>query len=194
MAGPGRFVLVVGPSGAGKDTLIAGAKTALKTDERFLFPERLITRDALPEAEVHDTITRAEFDRLTRQGAVALAWEAHGLGYVIPKPVADAVAGGRIAVCNASRKIVPEALRRFPDTHVIHVDALRIVRATRLATRGRETTAEIEKRLAREVPPLPDTVPMTRIDNSGSLAEGVAAFVTTLKGLATGRNRTRKRA
>ena len=184
MPGSGRFILVVGPSGAGKDTLIAGAKAQLATDDRFIFPHRLITRPSLPEAEVHDTIDRKDFDAMVSSNACALSWEAHGLGYVIPKSAAEAVASGRFAICNASRKIVPEAMRRYPRTHVLLVDAQRVVRAHRLAARGRETPEDVELRLAREVPSLPDSIPVTRVDNSSSVAEGVAAFVAAIKGLA----------
>jgi phosphonate metabolism protein PhnN/1,5-bisphosphokinase (PRPP-forming) len=194
MARAGCFVLVVGPSGAGKDTLLAGAAERLSGDARFFFPHRLITRQALPEAEAHGTISRAEFDRMVKTGDFALAWEAHGLGYVIPKAVAEAVATGRFAVCNASRKAVPGAIARFPGTHVIHVDAIQIIRATRLAARGRETAEEIEQRLAREVPRLPASVPVTVVDNSGALEDGVAALVTALLALAGSQTPERERA
>ncbi len=186
MTGPGRFILVVGPSGAGKDTLIAGARAQLADDDRFVFPARLVTRQSLPRAEAHVTISRADFDRMIATGDYALGWEALGLGYVVPKAVAEAVAEGKIAVCNASRRIVPDAMARYPATRVVFVDALRIIRATRLAARGRETPGEIERRLLREVPELADGVPVTRIDNSGAMAEGIAAFVAALCALAEG--------
>ena len=182
--GEGRLVLVVGPSGAGKDTLIAGARDALAADPRFVFPERLITREALPEAEAHDTISRDGFAQLMAEGRYALAWEAHGLGYVIPIDVAEAVAEGQVAVCNGSRGIVPEALARFPGTHVVHVDADRSVRAQRLMARGRETGEEIACRLARAVPDFDVDVPVTEVDNSGSVAEGIAAFTAALEQIA----------
>jgi len=44
--GPGRLVLVVGPSGAGKDTLLDLAKTACTEDRNICFPRRVVTREA----------------------------------------------------------------------------------------------------------------------------------------------------
>lgn len=184
MIGRGRFVLVVGPSGAGKDTLISGARIALRSDPRFVFPERLITRAAAPGVEAHKVITRAEFERRCRSGDCALSWQAHGFGYIVPASAAADIAAGRIAVCNVSRNIVPEALARYPGTEVVFVDALRIIRATRLAERGRESVEQIEARLTREVPKLPDSVPVTEIDNSGARDEGIAALVAALNKIA----------
>ncbi|MGA7013248.1 MAG: phosphonate metabolism protein/1,5-bisphosphokinase (PRPP-forming) PhnN, partial [Pseudolabrys sp.] len=54
LIGPGRLVLVVGPSGAGKDTVITGAKAACAADSTFVFPRRVVTRPA-SDAEDHDT-------------------------------------------------------------------------------------------------------------------------------------------
>ncbi|MBN9309568.1 MAG: phosphonate metabolism protein/1,5-bisphosphokinase (PRPP-forming) PhnN, partial [Devosia sp.] len=75
----GALVLVVGPSGAGKDTLIGAAKTALAGDPRFTFPRRVVTRQAMVELEDHDSIDAVEFSRQKLRGAYALDWEAHGL-------------------------------------------------------------------------------------------------------------------
>ncbi len=44
--GPGRLVLVVGPSGAGKDTLIGLAQAACAEDGTIVFPRRVVTREA----------------------------------------------------------------------------------------------------------------------------------------------------
>ena len=41
--GPGKMVLVVGPSGAGKDTLLNALKERLAEDPRFRFATRQIT-------------------------------------------------------------------------------------------------------------------------------------------------------
>jgi ribose 1,5-bisphosphokinase PhnN len=46
LIGPGRLLAVVGPSGAGKDTLIARARTRLAGDPMIVFPLRIVTRAA----------------------------------------------------------------------------------------------------------------------------------------------------
>ena len=78
------LVLVVGPSGAGKDTLINAAREALAGDRRFAFPRRVVTRPAVAALEDHDSVTRAEFALQEANGAYALSWEAHGLHYGLP--------------------------------------------------------------------------------------------------------------
>ena len=69
----GCFVGVVGPSGAGKDTLIAAARQTLGGDPRFTFPRRVVTREA-SEAEDHDTLPLERFQALRADGAFALSW------------------------------------------------------------------------------------------------------------------------
>ena len=43
---PGVLVLVVGPSGAGKDSLLAAAQHVLAGNTGFVFPTRDVTRPA----------------------------------------------------------------------------------------------------------------------------------------------------
>jgi len=174
----GRLVLVVGPSGAGKDTLIAAAKTALAGDDRYVFPKRIITRHAVPTTEDHDSVSPERFAELKQAGAFALDWEAHGLTYGLPARLNEDLAAGRTVVVNGSRAAVKEARRRFAALTVLLIDASTEVRSARLAGRGRETASEIAERLGREVP---DALPgAVRVDNSGALADGVAAFLAAL--------------
>jgi ribose 1,5-bisphosphokinase len=178
------LVLVVGPSGAGKDTLINAARTALASDRRFVFPRRVVTRPAVAALEDHDSVTPDEFALQEANGAYALSWEAHGLSYGLPAQIADDIAAGRVVVMNSSRAIVATARAKFPGTVVVLIEATPEVRAQRLAGRGRETAAEVAARLAREVDaPIANAI---RVDNSGSVADGIARFLAALRALPDG--------
>jgi ribose 1,5-bisphosphokinase len=176
------LVLVVGPSGAGKDTLINAAKAALADDPSFAFPRRVVTREAVAALEDHDSVTEEEFAEAEAAGAYALSWSAHGLRYGLPASLAGDLGAGRTVVFNSSRAMVAAAMEKFPGTKVVLIEATPQVRANRLAGRGRETEAEIAERLAREVPAaLPNAV---RVDNSSDLAGGVSRFLEALRHIA----------
>ncbi|MHB1108953.1 MAG: phosphonate metabolism protein/1,5-bisphosphokinase (PRPP-forming) PhnN [Devosia sp.] len=176
----GALVLVVGPSGAGKDTLIAAAREALVGDGRFVFPRRVVTRDAIAELEDHDSIGREGFEAARRHGAFALDWEAHGLCYALPGSIDAAIAAGRIVVANVSRRVIPEALRKYDRARVMLITAEAVVRARRLAGRGRESAEDVAARLKREGAPVPEGVTPVVIDNSGALERGITAFIAAL--------------
>ena len=145
----GCLVLVVGPSGAGKDTLIRLARAALAGDPRYVFPRRLVTRPPSGD-EDNDEIDEAAFARGCAAGAFALHWRAHGLGYAIPAQAADRVVGGHVVVCNVSRRIVEEARERGLPVSVVEVTAPPKILARRIAARGRPEDGDLAARLARE--------------------------------------------
>lgn len=175
--GGGGFVLVVGPSGAGKDTLLRLARARLAGDGRFVFARRLVTRPAGAD-EDNDEIGWPDFEAGEAAGAFALSWRAHGLGYAVPGAALDAARAGRLVVCNASRRAVAEARARLPGVSVVEVTAPPEVLAARLAARGRETEAEARARLAREVPPWAGADAV--VANDGPPERGAAALVAHL--------------
>ncbi len=75
--GPGRLILVVGPSGAGKDTLLGIAKAACADCAEVVFARRVITR-AASVAEDNEEVSAAVFHDNVARGDYAMHWEAHG--------------------------------------------------------------------------------------------------------------------
>src|SRR4051794_8643592 len=99
----GAFVAVIGPSGAGKDTVMDSARAELADrGSAFVFPRRLITRPIGP-GEDHVPVGDADFTRIERDGGFALSWRAHGLSYGVPIAVVDSVRSGDVVVMNISR-------------------------------------------------------------------------------------------
>jgi ribose 1,5-bisphosphokinase len=168
------LVLVVGPSGAGKDTLLDAALVALSEDPRFRFVRRVITRPALAGGEAHEAVTEAQF--ATRD--FALSWQAHGLRYGIPTAIASDLQAGRVVVANVSRGVIAEAARRF-QVQVIEITAPPDVLAARLAARGRESAADVAARLTRNVA-LPEEIPVETVLNDATIQIGTARFLAAL--------------
>ncbi|MBS0246351.1 MAG: phosphonate metabolism protein/1,5-bisphosphokinase (PRPP-forming) PhnN [Proteobacteria bacterium] len=176
----GTFFLVVGPSGVGKDTLLDGARAALKNDKRFLFARRTITRPADAGGEDHDAVTPQEFTRRKQAGAFLLTWDAHGLEYGLPITLARALGEGSNVVANGSRATIAELARLVPKLVVVEVNASPEVVAARLHARGRENEAQVAARVARTVPPVPDGIALVRILNDSDVSAGIAKLVAAL--------------
>jgi ribose 1,5-bisphosphokinase len=164
----GAFVAVVGPSGAGKDTLIAHAKTALADESQVEFVRRVITRPSDGATEDHDTLTDGEFLEALAKGAFALAWEAHGLRYGLPASIDRAIENGHVAVANVSRGALPALRQRYANVAVVEITADPEILAARLAGRGRESRSEILARLARTISCDTTGPNAIALDNSGS--------------------------
>ncbi|MGL5114420.1 MAG: phosphonate metabolism protein/1,5-bisphosphokinase (PRPP-forming) PhnN [Beijerinckiaceae bacterium] len=180
--GTGIFVAIVGPSGAGKDSLIAGARTVLAADPAVRFARRIITRE--PDAtEDSEGCTPEAFRAMAQDGAFALWWEANGQGYGLPHAIINDFGHGRTVVANISRGSIAEARERFGRVHVVHVTASLETLALRLAARARETADERAARLIRALEKDRDLIPDTRIDNDGPLAGSVARLVAVLTAL-----------
>lgn len=167
----GRLIAVVGPSGVGKDSVMAGLMAG-HPDLRAA--KRVITRPSDAGGEAFDGVSADEFACLKGQEAFALSWQAHGLSYGIPAEVADWIAAGHDVLANLSRNILTDAAMQFAQVVVLSITASPVVLANRLAARGREEAQDIARRLARQVV-IPKTLDVIEIDNSGTLEAAIAA-------------------
>jgi phosphonate metabolism protein PhnN/1,5-bisphosphokinase (PRPP-forming) len=180
--GQGVLILVTGPSGAGKDTLICAAMRVLADDPAFYFPKRLITRTDRA-GEKHIPITHREFDAMRKNNRFFLDWDAYGYSYGILANVLDELTAGRTVVCNVSRNVAGAARLKWQRTHVILVAAEPEVLRERLRARGRESAAEIEARVARAHSGDAIAEPVKWLDNSGLLDRSISQFLGLLRTL-----------
>jgi ribose 1,5-bisphosphokinase len=178
--GPGALVVVVGPSGAGKDTLIALARAICADDPRIVFPRRIVTRPA-SAAEDHDSATPFAFDAAIGQGAYAFWWEAHGLKYALSAAIDAALRAGKTVVCNVSRAVVGQLRARYARLTVVMVTAPKDLLLARLAARGRESGGGVAERLDRAAPAIDDLAPDVTIENIGDPSDGARCLVEVLR-------------
>ena len=176
-------MLVVGPSGAGKDTLMDAARDTLAGQDDVRFARRLITRPAMAGAEDHDSCSEAEFAAAQAKGEMALSWRAHGLSYGIPARELAPIARGAVVIVNISRGSIVEAEALASHVVVVNITAPVAVLARRLAARGRESEADIAARLTREAPMVTARAELVEILNDRSVAEAAGDFVALLRGL-----------
>lgn len=165
---------IVGPSGAGKDTLLAAL---IARHPQINLVRRVITRPSMAGGEVFDGVTPDSFATRKARGDFVLDWQAHGLSYGIEAAQIDPQ---RITLFNGSRGALLRAKAVFPDLQVIVITAPDTVLAHRLALRGRETTAQIAARLDRAAYDLPAGITASTVVNDSSVAAGVASLAALL--------------
>ena len=180
MIGPGRFIVVVGPSGAGKDTLIGLARTACADARSIVFPRRVVTREA-SAFEDNEQISLDAFRQARTRGDFAVHWEAHGHCYALPRAIDDDIRAGRTVVANVSRTVVDAIRHAYVDVTVVSITAPSEILAERLASRSRSSDGEIEDRLNRAVDGVA-TGPDVTIANVGSVEDHARELVQVIKG------------
>ncbi|MGL3105152.1 phosphonate metabolism protein/1,5-bisphosphokinase (PRPP-forming) PhnN [Bradyrhizobium sp. BR 1432] len=148
--GPGRLVLVIGPSGAGKDTLLRLAQAACSEDHDIFFPRRVVTRESSGH-EDNVALGPDEFRRAQQHGDFAVHWEAHGHCYALPLEINDDIRAGRTVVVNVSRTVIGALRQTYANVVVVAITAPPDVLAQRLAARARHSDGNIAERLSRSV-------------------------------------------
>ncbi|GLQ93151.1 phosphonate metabolism protein/1,5-bisphosphokinase (PRPP-forming) PhnN [Dyella acidisoli] len=144
----GRLYYVMGPSGAGKDSVLAWVRQHGATHS-VLCAHRYITRPAHAGGENHVALSEAEFHSREQRGLFVLSWQAHGLHYGIGSEVLHWLEHGMDVLVNGSRAALALARQRFDNLQPVLITASAECIAQRLALRGRETEADIAARLHR---------------------------------------------
>lgn len=175
--GSGALVVVVGPSGAGKDSVMGFAARHFADCHDVHFVRRVITRPSDAGGEVHESVSEDEFVDMQKDGAFAVFWDAHGLKYGIPSVVLHNVRNGMTAIVNGSRGALPAFRDAFGEIAVVVITAEAPVLAKRLAERGRESEEQVLRRLSRQAPDVTSGPGVSIIDNSGKLEIAGNRFV-----------------
>jgi ribose 1,5-bisphosphokinase len=177
--GPGRLILVVGPSGAGKDTLIGLAQAACADNGHIVFARRVVTREA-SRFEDNQQVSLEAFRQGVARDAFAMHWEAHGHCYALPRAIDDELRAGRTVVANVSRTVVDAMRRAYADVTVVSITAPPEILTQRLAARGRGSDGPIEHRLRRAVDEA-EAAPDVTIINVGNVEDRARDFVQVIK-------------
>ncbi len=165
----GRLFYCVGPSGAGKDTLLQWVKRHAPAGARLRLAQRTVTRPSHP-SEAHEASDEDNFWKLAAAGHFAMAWQANGLCYGIRRGIEAELKAGFDVLVNGSREYVPRLLQSFPEARVVWIEADPARIRERLEARRRESGSALRQRLERATqfaPPQDDRV--IRLDNSGLL-------------------------
>lgn len=180
----GKLIVIVGPSGSGKDSMIRILRQKLVDDNRYLFVRRYVTRPETPSTEEHASLTHEQFDAARQNGQFAVTWQAHGLQYGIPIEVRKHIALGGTAIVNGSRRALWEISTVFPESVIVNIVVEPHILRERLISRGRETEEQLQKRLEQASIPLETDRPILEIDNSDTLEAAAKSLLQIVRPLA----------
>lgn len=180
-----RLLYVVGPSGAGKDSLLDWLRAHLPEARALHWARRTISRPATADGEQYESVSPETFDTLMAQGAFGMDWTANGLRYGIRHAELAPLQQGQWVVVNGSREHLPRALALHSSLVAVHITASAATLRSRLARRGRETEAQISARIARAsafaMPPGSTTI---EVHNDHTLAQAGEHLASQLRSLA----------
>lgn len=172
---------VVGPSGSGKDSIIAYARAQLAGQPMMQFAHRYITRPAHLGGENHVALSQAEFNARIHAGLFAMHWESHGNRYGIGTEVNQWLSKGITVVVNGSREYLPQALKSYPELLPVTIDVAPDLLKQRLLQRARESEAEIDARIRRNRILQSSHPAGITVSNNGSLEDAGAALVILIE-------------
>ncbi|MBN9486942.1 MAG: phosphonate metabolism protein/1,5-bisphosphokinase (PRPP-forming) PhnN [Alphaproteobacteria bacterium] len=176
----GPLVYVMGPSGAGKDSVLNRARTLLASDAPVVFAHRYITRPAEAGGENHVALSPEEFALRRAHGLFAFDWQAHGNHYGIGREIHTWRQSGLTVVVSGSREHFCQTDGIDDDTFPVLITASSQRLAERLANRGREDKSAALERLERGMAYEVTAPRLVTISNDGLLDRAAEAFVSLL--------------
>lgn len=176
----GPLVYVMGPSGAGKDSVLSRARAMLSIDLPIVFAHRYITRPADTGGENHVALGRGEFALRRAHGLFAFHWQAHDNEYGIGVEIHAWRQAGLTVVVSGSREHFLTADGIDKDTVPVMITAPAERLQERLLKRGRENADAAAERLRRGLAYDIDRPGMATIVNDGALDEAAEAFIKLL--------------
>jgi ribose 1,5-bisphosphokinase len=180
-----RLIYVVGPSGAGKDSLLSWLRAQTPASAPVYWTRRTIDRPPSEgaDAEKHEPVDALAFEQLVSEDAFAMHWQANTHRYGIRKSELAGLADSQHCVMvNGSRAHIPVAAHDYPGMTVLHITAAPEVLRQRLLGRGRESAQAIEARLQRAVDlQVPSGCRLLEISNDTTLAEAGQTLLMRLQ-------------
>jgi ribose 1,5-bisphosphokinase len=176
----GALIYVMGPSGAGKDSILGRARTLLPPEAPVVFAHRYITRPADIGGENHVAVTREEFATRRAYGLFAYHWHAHGNDYAVGREIHDWRAAGMTVVVSGSRDHFLRTGGLDSQARPVLITAPAERLKQRLAGRGRESAVEAAERLQRADAYDIDDPRLVTIVNDSTVDEAAASFVRLL--------------
>jgi ribose 1,5-bisphosphokinase len=175
-----RLIYVVGPSGAGKDSVLQALRERWQGAPVAHWARRTITRSVDAGGEQHESVSESVFENLLQSGRLAMSWQANGLHYGIRDTELAPLSLGHCVLVNGSRTYVGTVLRLWPEATLVHITASADLLLQRLKARQRESVQAISDRLARRVD---EDLPARaiRIPNDGPLESAVEMLHTALR-------------
>jgi ribose 1,5-bisphosphokinase len=176
----GALVYVMGPSGAGKDSVLDRARAMLSIDHAVVFAHRYITRPANAGGENHVALSRSEFDLRRTNGLFAFHWQAHGNDYGIGVEIHTWRQAGLAVVVSGSREHFQKSGGIDNNTVPVMITAPAQQLQERLLKRGREDAVASSARLRRGLSHEVEAADLVTIVNDGPLDDAAQAFVRLL--------------
>lgn len=167
-----KIILIVGASGAGKDTLLRGAKKILE-DKNINFIKRHITRKP-DENEDNHYLSEDDMKRAAKMDKFLSLWKAHGNTYAVARNMLE---DGK-NIISVSRDVIEDFEDKFENVVVINITADEYSLKQRILSRKREKNtqerlAQMDKKFSAKN--------IINFHNEGDVNENIKKFAQILE-------------